>query len=288
MRLAVLADIHGNFPALEAVLSDLQPYDADGVIVAGDLIGGPQPVETIRVLRSLNGWMIRGNSDTNVLSHDSGNKPDAHYSALQFALIRWTCRHIDPEALDFLMALPEQCVAEGTGAAPIRVVHGSPRNPSESIFPDRDPITLDVALAQVDEPVLVCGHTHRPWKVERGDRLALNPGSVCGPLDGQVGAQYALMTWSADRWQVDHHIVSYDLGQVRAAFHKSGLLEEGGALARAFLLSIETGQNVVGEFLAYAYSRAAEAGYTDFDTVPDDIWKQAIQAFWWDDYVPGN
>ena len=73
MRLAVLADIHGNLPALEAVLADLQQHDVDGIIIAGDLTGGgPYPVETIRLLRTLSCWIIRGNtkiSDVNGALH---------------------------------------------------------------------------------------------------------------------------------------------------------------------------------------------------------------------------
>ena len=194
MRLAVLADVHGNLPALEAVLADVQRQGADGIIVAGDLTAGPQPVETMRLLRSLGSWMIRGNN----------------------------------------------------------------------------------------EPVLVCGHTHIPWKQEHDGRLALNPGAVCGSLNGDVRAQYALLTWQDDHWQVDHQAVPYDLDRIRAAFRESGLLAEGGGLARAFLLSIETAQNVGGYFLAHAYGLAAEAGFEDCDVVPNAIWEHAVATFDWD------
>ncbi len=63
MRLAVLSDIHDNLPALEAELADVQQYEADGFIIAGDLTGGPQTMETLRMLRSLGTWIIRGNDD---------------------------------------------------------------------------------------------------------------------------------------------------------------------------------------------------------------------------------
>ena len=284
MRLAVMSDIHGNLPALEAVLKDLQQCEADGIVVAGDLVGGPQPVETIRLLRALGSWMIRGNSDSGLLRYGTGDTPDAWHTSRQFAPLRWTYRHVDQETFDFIQSLPEQRVVEIADTAAIRVVHGSPRNPSESIFPDRDPAILDLALAQTSEPVLVCGHTHIPWKVERDDRLALNPGAVCGPLNGDVRAQYALLTWYNDHWQVEHRAVPYDLERIRAAFRESGLLEEGGALAQALLLCLETGHNIAGYFLSYAYGLAAEAGFKDCDVVSDSIWKQAAATFNWDSY----
>jgi putative phosphoesterase len=282
VQLAVLSDIHGNLPALEAVLQDLQRWDIRGIIVAGDFTGGPQPNETIRRLRSLDTRMIRGNSDDNLLRYGNGLAPQAWHSSRQFALLRWAHRHVDRDAFEFLQSLPEQRVIHMPGTGAIRVVHGSPRNPSGSIFPDREPTTLDLALAQVDEPVFVCGHTHIPWKVERDGRLALNPGAVCGPLNGEVGAQYALLTWQDNHWQVDLRAVDYDLEQIRVAFLKSGLLDEGGALARSFLLSIETGQNVADWFLAYAYGLAAEAGHKGRSVVPDEIWERAATTFDWE------
>jgi putative phosphoesterase len=284
MRLAVMSDVHGNLPALEAVLSDLKQYGTDGIIVAGDLVGGPQTVETIRLLRSLGSSMIRGNSDSGLLRYDAGEMPAHRYTCRQFALLRWIHRHIDRETLDFIKSLPEQRVVEITDTAAVRVVHGSPRDPAESIFPYHDPSTLDLALAQTNELALVCGHTHIPWKVERDGRLALNPGAVCGSRNGEVGAQYALLTWRNDHWQVRHLTVPYDLERIRAAYRESGLLEEGGAWAQADVLCIETGQNVFKDFLSYAYGLATEAGFQDCDVVPDDIWEHATATFGWDSY----
>jgi predicted phosphodiesterase len=301
MRLAVLADVHGNLPALEAVLADVQQHDVGGIVVAGDLTAGPQPVETTRLLRSLEAWMIRGNTDNNLLQYDVGDAPDAWRASKQWAVMRWSYSHLDRETLNFIASLPEQRAIALDDAAPIRVVHGSPRNPSESLFPDRDPVKLslfrkagllppgrdpvelDLAFGQISEPVLVCGHTHIPWKQEQDSRLALNPGAVCGPLNGDVRAQYALLTWQGDHWQVGHRAVPYDLRRVRAAFRESGLLAEGGGLARAFLLSIETGQNVGVCFLSYAYGLAAEAGFEGCDVVPDAIWERAVATFNWDE-----
>ena len=281
MRLAVLSDIHGNLPALEAVLRDLERRDIDGIIVAGDFIGGPQPVETIRLLRARRTWMIRGNSDDNLLRLGNGLAPQAWHSSRQYALLRWARRHIDEDTFGLLQSLPQQRVVQVPARAAIRVVHGSPRDPYESIFPEREPATLDAALAQVDEPVFVCGHTHIPWKVDLPGRLALNPGAVCGPLNGKTGAQYALLTWQDGHWQADHRVVEYDLEQIRAAFRESGLLEHGGALARSFLRSIETGKNVADWFLSYAFDLAAKAGYRGHRVVPDEIWEQAATTFDW-------
>ena len=94
MRLAVLADVHGNLPALEAVLDDMHRHIVEGIIVAGDHIALPHANETIRLLRSLGSWMIRGNSDDNLLRYDAGDTPEAWRTSRQFGLLRWAHRHL--------------------------------------------------------------------------------------------------------------------------------------------------------------------------------------------------
>ena len=280
-RIAVLSDIHGNLPALEAVLDDMRQYQPDGVIVAGDYTGGPQPNETIPLLSSTRGWMICGNSDEGVLSYDGLEAPQEWRTHLQYALLRWACRHVSEESVAFLRSLPTQRLVHIGGADAIRVVHGSPRNQSESIYPDRDPDLLRTILEQVVEPVLICGHTHEPWEWRRNGKLALNPGAVCGPLNGFVGAQYALLTWRTDHWDVEHRAIPYDIQRVRTAFCESGLLEEGGPLAHAFLRSIETGHNFALDFLRYAYGLAGKMGFGDYQHVPDVAWERATVTFDW-------
>ena len=282
MRLAVLSDVHGNLPALEAVLQDMRRFDPDGLIVAGDLTGGPHTCQTLALLRAARARMIRGNGAALLLKYAAGGGPAAWHEALQFGMLRWDCRRIDAETLALLRSLPDQRTVEIPGAGSIRVVHGSPRHPAESIYPERDPGLLALALEMTAEPVLVCGHTHEPWSRVLDGKLALNPGAVCGPLNGFVGAQYALLSWDGFHWAVEHHAVPYDVGPVRAAFAASGLLDEGGALARAFLRSIETGRDVALAFLSHAYSLAKAEGCGDCEFVPDGAWQRAADTFDWE------
>jgi predicted phosphodiesterase len=301
MRLAILADTHGNRPAVEAVLADLERHAVDGILVAGDLTGGPHAVETIRLLRERGATFIRGNSDNGPVLYATGQGPAAWRTDHQFALLRWGYRLLDGETVAFIAGLPEQRAVALPGTAPIRLVHGSPRHGAEPIVPDdpvlqeqfraasltprdRPPAPLAEILALVEEPVLVCGHTHFPWQAERDGRLVLNPGAVCGPLNGDTGAQYALLTWDGGRWQAEHRSVPYDLALIRADFEESGMLVEGGPLARAFLLSIERGENVGMYFLDDVYALAAQAGYAGCETVPDEVWDQAAATWDWSRY----
>lgn len=285
-RWAVLADVHGNLPALEAVLADVRRHDVDGIIVAGDLVGGgPHSREVVRRLRALDGHMIRGNNDDYFIQYDAGDAPAGWQAGEQWAAMRWG-RTI---AVD--------------GRPPVCVVHGSPGDASVGLLPERDEAawrcfarsgvlsairgageqgTLARAFSMVDAPVLVCGHTHIPWQERRGERLAFNPGAVSGSLNGDPRAHYALLVWRGDRWQVVPRTVAYDVALVRAAFQQSGLLETGGAFARACLLTIETGWNVAGYFVSHTFALAAEAGFEACAVVPDEVWERAVATFPWE------
>jgi putative phosphoesterase len=280
IRLAVLSDVHGNLPALEAVLADAQLRGIQGIIVAGDFSGGPEADETVRRLVSFRHWVVRGNSDINLLRYAEGLAPPEWRTSRQYALLRWGHQHNHHETLRLLRSLPEQRVIVVPGTAPIRVVHGSPRDPFEGLSPD-EPEALGTAWAQIDEPVLVCGHTHIPWQEEQNGRLTLNPGAVCGPLNGDVRAQYALLTWDGQHWRAERRAVAYDLALISASFRDSGLLEHGGALARAFLLSIQTGRNVSLAFLDHAYGLAAAEGHGQCQVIADEVWDRAALTFDW-------
>jgi predicted phosphodiesterase len=304
----VLADVHGNLPALEAVVQDIRQRGVDRIIAAGDyLTSGPFPVEVVRLLRALDVTMIRGNAERYFLDFRAGDAPEAWHTSYQWASMRWSYEQLDAETLDFIARLPEQRVfapdgAALDGAAAMRVVHGSLRSPFERLFPDQDPIALrwfreagllppdrdpprlERMLGRVGEPILVCGHTHIPWVQRDGGRLALNPGAVSLSFVGDARARYALLTWEGDRWRVEHRSVPYDLDRIRRGFRASGLLGEGGAFARAALLTIETGRNAIGHLYAHIDRLAVGAGLEGWDAVPDAVWERALATFDWDAY----
>ena len=284
MQLAVLADVHGNLPALKAVLQTLQGKDLSGILVAGDLTGCPWPNEAIQLLIEHNCIMIRGNGENGLLKLIDHTAPHAWEVNKQYALARWTVRTLDPSLIPIIRSLPNQRVIHMAGTDPIRMVHGSPFDSSDSIYPHREPENFVRAMEAVSEPVTIFGHTHSPWQVRLDGHLAFNPGAVSAPLDGKAGAQYAILTWSDGCWRAQLHHIPYDLKEVRRGFEQSGLLKEGGALARTFLLSIETGIDVTDDFidLAYELMHQTTEEYTAF--IPDEIWDLADKQFNWQNY----
>lgn len=285
MRLAVLSDIHGNLPALQAVIQDLQHISIDGTILAGDYYACPAGTETRRLLAGLPGWKIYGNGEVYLRREITGEHPEEWHTLKQFALHRWVVRHLDPEDWAFIHSLPEQEIIHLPGTAPIRVTHGSHRDPFEEIFPEECGSALEAVWNETQEAVFICGHTHMQWQRRLDGRLALNPGAVCGPLDGFVGAEYALLEWRQGRWQARLRQVRYDLQALRQAFRDSGLLEEAGAFARALIACLETGRDITRDFLTYARGLAGYNGNSRHRFIPDAAWDQAARTFSWPDAV---
>jgi predicted phosphodiesterase len=216
-----------------------------------------------------------------VLRYVDGQTPESYRTAKQFALLRWASGRISPASLNFLRGLPQQQVISLDGTASIRVVHGSLDDPYDGYDPELEPEKFDLDLHRLEETVLVCGHTHCPWIVERDGKLALNPGSVAGPLNGYVGTQYALLDWTDGSWNAQLRALPYDMSRIRADFSESGLLESGGALACCFLHSIETGEDISRRFLQSAFGLAEQTGYSNCSVIPDEIWEKVEANFDW-------
>ena len=137
-RIAVLADIHGNLQALEAVLDDLKKdLPLNGILVAGDIIVGPGQQQVLQRLMELGAVMIQGNNEQRIARMEAGTIPPYFYTARQFSLTRWAYEHLDPNQRTFVCNLPDQTVFQLPGTDPIRMAHGSPRDNSELVLPER-------------------------------------------------------------------------------------------------------------------------------------------------------
>jgi len=279
MRIAVIADIHGLLHPLEVALEEIAGEDVVGIIVAGDMVAGPQPMDVITRLREHQCWMIRGNNEDYILQYATGKAPDWWYTCQQMAFIRWNYDNLDEQTIDFLRSLPEQRTISLPGTEAVRVVHGSPRDNFELIYPDKDISLLDSALEQISESIAVFGHSHEAWQTLRNGKLAVNPGSLSMAFHGNQCGSYAVLQWESDHWTAEIRDLFYSGETVRKAYKETGLLEEGGAYARCCLVSIETGINHLSPMLEFAFQKAEEAGYADFPFVPDDIWEEATKLF---------
>jgi putative phosphoesterase len=190
---AALYDVHGNLPALEAVLADEAFARADTVVVGGDVAAGPLPAEVLDRLAALEPpvrW-VRGNADREVVAHfDRGDTDHTIYApdapaqrADAFTAARITRAHRD------LMAGFEDVVRLG-GAL---YCHGSPRSDEEIVTALTPTARLEPMLAGVREPLVVCGHTHHQFELRAGAQRVVNAGSVGMPYEGEPGAFWLLV-----------------------------------------------------------------------------------------------
>ncbi len=224
MRLAAISDIHGNLPALEAVLADIARAGVDLTLNLGDIVSGPLwPSETAQLLMALDLPTIRGNHERQVLATAPHGASDA------FAAARLT-----QAQRAWLAALPATRLVGGD----VFCCHGTPSSDLhyflETVTPDfvrggapgiRAASSAEVAARALDVPqrLILCGHTHVPRDALLADgRLVVNPGSVGLQAyddthpnphvveNGTPHARYALLTGAAGQWQVEHRCVPYD------------------------------------------------------------------------------
>jgi predicted phosphodiesterase len=157
-RLAVIADIHGNLAAFDAVMAKLNSLaPIDRILVAGDMVGGSHDEVILRRLQKLDAVMVLGNNECGILALDQGTAPSYHYSAKQFSLFRWCWQHLSPEMHALLRTTPQLRIFALTGCDPICIVHGSPRDVWDNINPHENRPVFQEMMALTAEPVVIFG-----------------------------------------------------------------------------------------------------------------------------------
>ncbi|MGH3072570.1 MAG: metallophosphoesterase family protein [Gaiellaceae bacterium] len=187
MRVAAVADVHGNAPALEAVLAELEREQPDLIVSCGDLTWGPLPRETAALLEP---WrervlLIRGNSERELVERQ----------LLDSEIARWEHEQHDDEALrDYLGRTQPQAVVDVDGLGPTLFCHGSPRSDDECVTRETPPERVAEFAAGVEERCIVTAHTHIQYERRVGELRLLNPGSVGLPYEPEPGhAWWALL-----------------------------------------------------------------------------------------------
>jgi predicted phosphodiesterase len=253
--IAVLADIHGNLPALEAVQNDMTRYDIDQVVVAGDVINwGPFSAECAEIVRR-NGWaVIRGNNEFYLLDYDTAREPEAWKDRAQWPLLPWLYEQMGDDWRERIAAWPDALSLRFADGPPIRVVHGSGRSAWEGVYASYADEHLCEQLAGIEESFVINGHTHLAMDHCAGRWRILNPGSVGVPLDGVFVARYMMLQATGAGWEPVFREIPIDNTGVLAAFEQQRFIERCGVI----------GQLVVDEFrtarlgvLPFLYWRAA-------------------------------
>ena len=200
MRIAALSDIHGNLPALEAVLAEVALEAPDLLVICGDVASGPLPVETLNLLVTLSDTrFLRGNADRSLVAGFDGTaRPRLAGPAAD-----WCAAQLSKEHRDFLASFPADVRLEIDGLGRVLFCHGSPRGDEEMMTSATPEGRLREVTAGANADVIVCGHTHMQFD-RRLDRVRIvNPGSVGMPY-GEPGAFWALFGPDIDFRRTDY------------------------------------------------------------------------------------
>ena len=175
MRVAALNDVHGNLPALQAVLAELDGERIDAIVSGGDLVLGPFPAECLAALRGRDARFLHGNCERSVLGRiDDQNA--------------WCADRLDDEARAFVAAWPATI-----GLDRVLYCHATPENDEDILTRATPAEIVAAALAGADEPLVVAGHTHQQYELTAGGKRLVNAGSVGLPYEGEPAAFWAIV-----------------------------------------------------------------------------------------------
>jgi predicted phosphodiesterase len=234
VRVAVLSDVHGNAVGLEAVLRDLERIEHDAVVCLGDVPeGGPQPAESVELVRSLGCPVVEGNCD-----HWLRRFYFEEGMPVRSEIGVWARERLGERGLGVLEGYTPAAEVDLGPAGRLVCAHGAPGSRVERILPSISDERLGELLGTAS--ALAAGHTHVQWSRRLGRSLFLNPGRIGGPstrlLEGDArdldgSAEYAILTAEGSALSVELRRVPYSLDDFRRALLESGM-PHGDEIAR--------------------------------------------------------
>jgi predicted phosphodiesterase len=256
MRIAVLADIHGNLAAFQAALDHVATQKIDRLVIAGDVVNGsPDSAACWRLAQELACPIVRGNHERYVAHYGT---PEAHpsWASAQFGPVRWSAAQCSAEQRSAMAGLPAQLtLAE---APDVCIVHGSARSDRDSVAPYTPEVELEQMFGGVGAPLIVRAHNHAPQVRQWRGGTIVTAGSVGLPLDGNPAAQYLILEGQPGAWKIAHQAVPYDVEATLARFREDGYLEVSGPIGLLFMREVATAAHHLVPFLR-AYERWSQA-----------------------------
>ena len=295
---AVLADIHGNLAALEAVLTALKPIKPRAYWVLGDVFGElGQARAVLDRLRELNAFCLMGNRERDMAAYIRGEKPEWQ-GAMQFAALTESARGLRSEMTE-IASWPMTAIREGVRlvhGSPadvygeyagglhyvlrVRLVHGSPADVYELMHPGTP--RVDELLAAMAEPSMVAGHDHKQWYYSRWDKAIFAAGSVGLAHTGRpCQAEYLILERQDGGWHGRFCRTCYHPQRLKALLEAEAWLERGGPLARAAYEEALTGGYAILDFVRLAQRMARRLGPQAGGVLPDEAIQMAAQAYPW-------
>jgi len=211
MKIAVMSDIHGNNMALDAVMSDIKKEQVDKILILGDMISDfPQATKAVMdTVKDFNAFVIRGNREEYMLEYSNGEHGSEWEKYRQLEANLKTYRLLSEDDIDYFRFLPKQIALWYSEIFSLRMVHGSPFSQVDSLYED-DEEQLVRSLDEINEKILLCGHTHCQMVKHIGGKTVLNPGAVGINFTKKCEAQYAIIEEKDGKILFELKSVPYD------------------------------------------------------------------------------
>ena len=222
-RVAVLSDIHGNVDALDAVLVEVDVARPDRIVICGDVAAGPFPGETLARVQALPGAVfVSGNGDRMMVeAFDAGLREDEAADAAA-ASLAWATGRLGRAERDYLASFAPTVRLDCGTFGVVRFCHGSPRSDEEIITSLTPEPVLATFLAEVEEEIVVSGHTHVQFDRRAVGRRLLNPGSVGMPYEVRPGAFWLLLHGTTAEFRCTLYDVAAAAARIRACGYPEG------------------------------------------------------------------
>ena len=247
MRIAIMADIHGNLPAFEAALKHAAQQKVDRIILAGDIVNGSPDSQACWALAlSLGCPILRGNHERYV-AHFGTPQASPQWALEQFAPLHWAVEQLSAQDRQCMETLPHHIRLPE--APDLLIVHASERDDHDTVQSHTPEPVLHEMFPTAQERYIVRAHNHygqvRVW--EKG--FIITCGSVGLPLDGNPTAQYLLLDQHKSGWNIQHQSVPYRLEAALSRFHDTGYLSATGPMGRLFFREVVTAAQQIVPFL---------------------------------------
>jgi putative phosphoesterase len=257
VRIAVVSDVHGNLPALEAALADIDTFCPDIITHAGDMVNGPFSREVLDLLQDRRIYGVVGNHERYVIDVGLPTVP-AELVTSRLDPARWTRSTLSDNHLHEI----EQWPIEHMPHPDVTIFHGSPGDIRAALHASMSEGDVQAMYEDVDAPVVVCGHLHRYHVRSIDGKLYTNVGSTGQPIFGEPKATYLLLAKEAGIWSAERRLVCYDTERLLHHARSSGWLATGGFAATAVHEMI-SGERWSGPFMKWLDIEMPDADLVD-------------------------